>query len=63
MLDTQKVKFPIVVVDKNFTEMLKVPILKIAVVLTGDAYMYLTVHSIQEDTLPHTFDDKSKNFY
>lgn len=62
ILDTQGVKFPIVVVDTNFTEMLDVPYSKkIAVVSTGDAYnMYLTVHSIQEDKLPHAFDDKSK---
>lgn len=63
MLDTQEVEFPIVVVDKNFTEMLMVPYSKeIAVISTRDAYMYLTVHSIQDDQLPHTFDDKSKKF-
>ena len=63
ILDTQGVKFPIVVVDKDFTEMLKVPYSKeIAVVSTGDAYMYLTVHSIQEDELPQSFDNNSKKF-
>lgn len=63
MLDTQEVDFPIVVVDKNFTKVLKYPYSKkIAVVSTGDAYMYLTVHSIQEDELPHIFDENSKKF-
>lgn len=62
-LDTRGVTFPIVVVDKNFTEVLKVPYSeKIEVVSTGDDYMYLTVHSIQEDRLPDTFDDNSRKF-
>lgn len=63
ILDTQGVTFSIVVVDKNFTEVLKSPYSeKVAVVSSGDNHMYLTVHSVQEDKLPHTLDDKSKNY-
>ena len=63
MLDSQGAIFPIVIVDKNFTEVLNFPYSeKIAVVSEGDNYMYLTIPSIQEDKLPHAFDDKSKNF-
>lgn len=63
MLDSQGAIFPIVIVDKNFTEVLDFPYSeKIAVVSAGDNYMYLTIPSIQEDRLPHAFDDKSKNF-
>ena len=63
ILDTQGVTFTIVVVDKNFTEVLSFLYSeKIAVVSAGDGYMYLTVHSIQENKLPHTLDAKSKKF-
>lgn len=63
MLDSQGAIFPIVIVDKNFTEVLDFPYSeKIAVVSAGDNYMYLTIPSIQEDRLPYAFDDKSKNF-
>lgn len=63
MLEMHGVTFSIVVVDENFTEVLNFPYSeKVAIVSEGDSYMYLTVHSIQENTLPHVFDDNSKKY-
>lgn len=63
MLDAQGVTFSIVVVDKNFTEVLNLPYSeKVAIVSAGDSYMYLTVHSIQENKLPHALDDNSRKY-
>lgn len=63
LLETQGVTFDIVVVDKNFTEVLNLAYSKkVAIVSAGDSYMYLTVHSIQEDKLPQTLDDNSKKY-
>ena len=63
ILETHSVTFSTVVVDKNFNEVLELPYSeKIAVILEDDSYMYLTVHSTQNDKLPYTLDDKSKKF-
>ena len=63
MLETQGVAFSIVVVDKNFTEVLSFPYAeKVAVVSAGDEHMYLTVHTVQEDKFPRTLDGNTKNY-
>lgn len=63
ILETNGVTFSIVVVDKNFSEVLELPYSeKVAVVLDADTYMYLTVHSTQKDKLPYTWDANSKKY-
>lgn len=63
ILDTQEVTFSIVVVDKNFTEVLDFPYSEnVAIVSSEDNYIYLIVHSVETNKLPYALDDKSKIF-
>lgn len=61
ILDTHKIDFPIVVVDRNFTEALAAPYFeKVSVISTENNYMYLTIHSSDENKLPQTYDKTSR---